>query len=255
MPTYSRPPVREAIIDIQIDTLAKEYLPKIESCGRQIQSRYPKKSAFYLEEISMEASDTDMTSKRNRQLFGYRFQSSDERKWVRYSLAGFTFNLLKPDPQEAWPGWSVLRGESQTSWKHYAEATGTREIKRFAVRYINPVVIPAGKQLSDYFTSLPVIPKGLPPHDLKTFFSRVAVHSKNPEATIVITQAPIMSDRHATGTQVVLDIDIQREQRMSVDSFDLWDELDRFREVKNTVFEASLSQTAKHLFGPKEEHQ
>lgn len=251
MPTYSRPPVREAIIDIQIDTLAKEYLPKVENCGSQLQSRYPKKSPFYLEEISMEASDTGMTSKRNRQLFGYCFQSSDARKSVRYSLAGFTFNLLKPNPREAWLGWSVLRGEAQTAWKHYAEATGTREIKRFAVRYINPIVIPEGKQVSDYFTSLPVIPEGLP-HDLKTFFSRVAVHNKNPEATIVITQAPIDFDRHTTGTQVVLDIDIQREQRMAVDSFDLWGELDRFREVKNTVFEASLSPTAKHLFGPKE---
>lgn len=252
MPAYSRPPVREAIIDIQIDTLAKEYLPKVESCGSQLQSRYPKKSAFYREEISMEASDTGMTSKRNRQLFGYRFQSSDERKSVRCSLAGFTFKLLKPDPQETWPGWSVLRGEAQTAWEHYAEATVTREIKRFAVRYINPIVIPAGEQLSDYFTSIPVIPKGLP-RDLRTFFSRVAVHSKNPEATIVITQVPITFDRHTTGTQVVLDIDIQREQRVAVDSFDLWGELDRFREVKNTVFEASLSPTAKHLFGPKEE--
>ena len=254
VPSYSHPPVREAIIDIQIDALPEELLPKLKDCGTELESHYPKTKTQYRGTISMKVSDGDVKSEQNRQLFGYSFHSSDENRCVQLRLDGFTFNLLKPDPMAAWPGWNVLRDEARRVWDQYKMVTNTAEIKRLAVRYINQIVIPAGEiELLDYFTEPPRIPDGLPQH-LNHFFSRIVVNNPDPKAFVIITQAPAPQPYQSQPT-FTLDIDVIREQRMPPDSFDLWSTLDRFRELKNTVFEASLHPKAKKLFGPEEKNK
>ena len=249
-PSYLRPPVREAIIDIQIDALPEEFLPKLKECGTEFESLYPKTKTQYQGMISMKFSDADMTSEQNKQIRGYIFQSSDENRCVQLRRDGFTFNLLKPDPTAAWPGWQVLRKEAQRVWDKYVMAASEVEIKRFAVRYINQIVIPEGEiELLDYFTEPPRIPRGLPQR-LNHYFSRIEVNNPDPNALVIITQAPA-SNRYQSQLTFTLDIDVIREQRMPLDSFDLWGTLDRFRELKNTVFEASLHPRAKNLFGPE----
>ena len=251
VPSYSRPPVREAIIDIQIDALPEELLPKLKECGTEFVSLYPKTKTRYRGTISMKVSDGDGTSEQNRQLFGYSFHSPDENRCVQLRHDGFTFNLLKPDPMAEWPGWNVLRDEAQRVWDSYVMVTNTAEIKRIAVRYINQIVIPGGKiELLDYFTEPPRIPVGLP-QSLNDYFSRIEINNSDPEAFIIITQTPA-PQKYQNQPTFTLDIDVIREQRMLLDSFDLWSTLDRFRELKNTVFEASLHPKAKNLFGPEE---
>ena len=249
-PSYSHSPVLEAIIDFQIDALPEESLPKLKDCGTEFDSLYPKTKTQYLGKISMKVSDTDVTSEQDRQLFGYSFHSSDENRCVQLRRDGFTFNLLKPDPMAEWPGWNVLRNEAQKVWDKYVMATSTVEIKRFAVRYINQIVIPEGEiELLDYFTEPPRIPDGLPQH-LNHYFSRIEVNNPDPNALVIITQAPA-PNRYQSQPTFTLDIDVIRERRMPLDSFDLWRTLDSFRDLKNTVFEASLHPKAKTLFGPE----
>lgn len=254
VPSYSRPPVREAIIDIQIDALSEELLPKLKECGTEFESLYPKTKTQYRGTISMKVSDADVTSEQNKQLRGYIFQSSDENRCVQLRLDGFTFNLLKPDPMAAWPGWHVLRDEAQRVWDKYIVATSTVEIRRLAVRYINQIVIPEDEiELLDYFTEPPRIPDELPQR-LNSYFSRVEIINPDPAATIIITQAPtsqLYSQLYRSQQTLTLDIDVIREERLPLDGFDLWSTLDRFRELKNTVFEASLLPKAKTLFGPE----
>ncbi len=247
--SYSRPPVREALIDIQIDELPEEFLPKLKECGTAFESRYPKTETQYRGMISMKFSDADMTSEQNKQIRGYIFKSSDEKRCVQLRRDGFTFNLLKPDPMAAWPGWRELREEAQKLWDKYVIATSTVEIKRLAVRYINQIVIPEGEiDLRDYFTEPPRIPDGLPQR-FNRFFSRIEVSNPDPDALVIITQAQA-PNRHQSQPTFTLDIDVIKEKRMTLGSFDLWRTLDSFRELKNKVFEASLRQKAKTLFGP-----
>lgn len=249
-PSYSRPPVREAIIDIQIDELSEELLPKLKECGTEFESLYPKAETQYVGMISMKFSDADMTSEQNKQVRGYIFKSSDENRCVQLRRDGFTFNLLKPDPTAAWAGWQVLREESRRVWDKYVQSTSTVEIKRLAVRYINQIVIPEGEiELLDYFTEPPRIPDGLPQR-LNHYFSRIVVNNHDPNAFIIITQAPAPQQYQSQPT-FTLDIDVIRERRIPLANFDLWGTLDRFRELKNTVFEANLRPKAKKLFGPE----
>lgn len=249
-PSYSRPPVREAIIDIQIEPLPIEILPNLEKCGVQLKSRYPKIKSRYQDKIQMEFSDTNFVSKKDRIQFGYIFQSSDEKMWVQMRLDGFTFNLLKPDPHAPWPGWPYLKSEAKRAWEKFVKATGILEIKRLGVRYINQIVISGEDkiELEDYLTEPPRIPAGLP-RDLQHFFSRIEVVNPNPRAVVIITQAPAPQP-YQNQTTFTLDIDVVREQRISLKSFNLWKALDRFRDLKNSVFEASVKPKTKQLFGP-----
>jgi len=78
-PSYARPPVREAIIDIQINSLSEALLPKLKDCGAEFKTDYPKMKTGYRSEISVQVSGADMTSEQDQKVVGYIFQSSDEK--------------------------------------------------------------------------------------------------------------------------------------------------------------------------------
>lgn len=167
---------------------------------------------------------------------------------MQLQLDGFTINWLKPDPTESWLGWPSLKEEATRAWDLYVDVGRPQEITRLGMRYINQVVIPVSPiDLDDYFTAPPSIPKALPYQDFGHFFSRVEVSIPQHNAKAIITQMP--SEQEASGSIIViLDIEVLKVERMPLNSGVLWETLDQFRELKNTIFEASLHQKTKDLF-------
>ncbi len=249
MPNYKKPPVGEALIDIRVDRLPATVLPELERLPERLKTNYPSKETIYGIEASLEIQETSFAARQKSQgIIGYRFVSADKKKIVQLKLDGFAFNRLKPDPDENWPGWETSREEAKNAWELYVEVTKPREITRLAVRYINQIVIHAVSiDLDEYFTAPPRVPQKLTYQDIDNFFGRVAISIPDLSATAVITHAPA-SKPFPNSITVILDIDIFRQQRMVLDSAIIWETLDRFRDLKNNVFEASLHQKAKDLF-------
>ncbi|MDE3241705.1 MAG: TIGR04255 family protein, partial [Nitrospirota bacterium] len=239
MPNYKKPPVREAIIDIRVDRLPPTVLPELDHLHERLKTNYPSKKAAYAFEARLEMQEASTaSSQKSHGIIGYHFVSSDEKKIIQLKLDGFAFNRLKLDPNESWSGWETLREEAKTAWELYVDIAKPKEITRLAVRYINQVVIRAVSiELDDYFTAPPHAPKDFRYQDLENFFGRVAISIPDLNATAVITHAPAPNPFPDSVT-IILDIDIFRQQRMALDSLMIWETLDRFRELKNNVFEA-----------------
>mgnify|MGYP002065841229 FL=1 len=246
---YSKPPVSEALIDIRVDPLPAGQLSAIRILHEKVIGEYPtQKPQQRWEGLWEIGEDTISTSQKAFGVTGYSFESQDKKRIVQYRLDGFTCNFLKPDPSEAWVGWAHLRNEARRTWDLYANALGVQEVIRVAVRYINKIVIPGPiVELTDYFTTPPDVPKNLEYQNLSSFLSRVTVLIPDLHASATITQAPAQEPR-PDGLVALLDIDIVRSQQLPSSSEALWQTLDRFREIKNSIFEASLTPRAKELF-------
>ena len=245
---YTRLPVSEALIDIRIDPLPATQAPILESLHEKLRDEYPNKKPQQQWEGILEVREGTMaTSQKAHGITGYIFESKDKKRIIQYRLDGFTCNFLKPDPHEAWPGWESLRNEARRTWDIYAKALDVQMITRIAVRYINRIVIPAPVvELSDYLTTPPDVPKDFEYQSLHNFLSRVTVAIPDLNAMATITQAPAREP--STQVVLLLDIDIDRDQRVPLHPETMWQTLDRFREIKNSIFEKSLKPRAKELF-------
>ncbi len=248
-PTYKKPPVREAIVDIRIPRLPATSLSKLDELHGQLIHQYPGKNTAYAFEGQWEMREaTISSSQKSLGPVGYYFTSSDEKQTLQFRLDGYTFHRLKPNPEEGWPGWQSLRKQAKSAWELYVAETNPQEVTRLAIRYINQVVIPTTSiELDDYFTATPQVPKRFHYQDISNFFSRVAIPIHDLGATAVLTHAPSPRPFPNTVT-VILDIEVFRDQKAPLDSDSIWETLDQFRDTKNSVFEESLRAKAKKLF-------
>jgi len=251
VPAYSRPPVREALIDVRINPLSADKLGVLESLHDKLAIKYPGKRPQQKWEGMWELKEnTLLSAQKTHGVVGFSLESEDKKRIIQYRLDGFTCNYLKPDHRESWPGWTDLRGEAKLAWDLYATTLGVTETKRLAVRYVNQIVIPASVvELNDYLTAPPNAPKECKYQDFHDFLSRVTLDIPELKSKAIITQAPAQ-EKPQGAVVVLLDIDVICSESIAYDSESMWHMLDRFREIKNDIFEASLHQKAKDLFGP-----
>ncbi len=248
-PSYSKPPVSEALIDIRIDPVPSEFLRPLENLYDRLAKDYPDKKTRYQHTggIKVDEGKVVSTSAAGGPI-GYWFQSEDARRLIQVRLDGFTFNRLKPDPNERWPGWPIMREEAKSTWELYAQTLSLREITRLAIRYINQIVIPQpGVELNDYFTTSPQIPPGLPFQHIGHFFTRTEIPIPDLKVTAIVIQAPAR-EKFPDSVALTLDIDVFKNERFPANTSILWENLDRLRDLKNMIFEACLHQRAKELF-------
>jgi|CXWL01.1.fsa_nt_gi uncharacterized protein (TIGR04255 family) len=246
---YKKPPVSEALIDIRIDPLPPEKLEIIENLTDKLIAKYPTKKLRYKFEGGVQIEGAKVVaSPVSSGAYGVWLQSEDQKAIIQLRLDGFTHNRMKPDPYEVWPGWEAMREEARQAWEIYVEALQLTEITRLAVRYINQIVIPESTiELYDYFTAPPKIPSDLPYQDMLDFSSAVTIKMPKHKALAVLRHYPI-PQIYPGAVAVALDIDVFRPGKVSLKAFPIWETLDQLRELKNTVFEASLFTKTKDLF-------
>lgn len=248
-PNYRKPPVWEALIDVRIDALPTDKLPQLDNLHEALRREYPNKKIRYQFTGGVQIEgDRVVQSPVASGPFGYRLESEDGRRIVQFRLDGFTYNRIKPDPDEEWPGWEKIKNEARQAWDMYKDALDLNEVTRLAVRYINQIVIPEQSiELYDYFTAPPRIPQGLPYQDMANFSSSVTIKIPTHKALALLQHYP--APRQYSGAiAIALDIDIYRPERLILSARPIWELLDQLRDLKNTIFEASLLSRTKELF-------
>ncbi|PJA78766.1 MAG: hypothetical protein CO149_02615 [Nitrospirae bacterium CG_4_9_14_3_um_filter_51_5] len=250
-PRYPRPPVCEAIIDIRIQPLSPEALPILEKLHTQFSQEFPKKQTRYEILSSFKFEEQNLSTEiKSPNPLGYIFGSADDKKLVQFRRDGFTFNQLKPDPDESWPGWNCIKSEAKKYWDQYFQAIALERIERLTLRYINKIVIKrieaGGLDLDEYFTAAPKIPAPLPQR-LGNYFSRVDIPFPEVKAWGIIILAP-HPEKSSNKMNITLDIEVFRKESSPLNNEQIWSSLDQFRETKNQIFDACLTEKAKELF-------
>lgn len=248
-PDYRKPPVWEALIDVRIEPLSADKLNQLDELHQPLLQEYPQKKIRHqsLGRVQIEGGRV-VESPIISSPFGYRFESEDGKRIVQVRLDGFTYNRIKPDPYEEWPGWEKIKNEARSAWNLYKDTLNLQEVTRLAVRYINQIVIPQQSiELYDYFTAPPRIPQDLPYQDIVNFSSSVTIKVPAYKASAHLQHYP--APRQYPGAiAIALDIDVFRIERMSLSALSIWEILDQLRDIKNTMFEAALLPRTKELF-------
>ncbi len=236
---YSNAPLTEAIIDLKvtlpdsvnIDTLAnihpyiKELFPIVEEIHRGSITLQP----------NMEAPINAF-----RQIHGFLFRSEDKVKIFQATLNEFTFNRLKP-----YTNWEELRDDAKYMWKIYRNITRPETVTRAAVRFVNRFELPGSTlDLKKYLRIFPELTPELPQKEMSNFFMQLLVPQE--DCQLIISEA-IVPPTNPDTLSVILDLDLFREQIWKSDDDKIWQYLEKLRQLKNAIFEASITDETRRL--------
>jgi len=233
-PRLSRAPLREALVDIRL----REQLPLdwVEKVNRMefhgFESSEPMNQGSFRFEVPRDTpARASVTSV---QPFGRRYDRSDGSRVLQVTRNGVTLSILKD-----YTNWDVLRAAAADAWNQFLDSSGPVGISRLAVRYVNGIALPLGKDYDEYLTAGPRVPPALP-QIVNNFIQRVEVPFASDEAVAIITQT--LGPSAAGMGDAVLDIDVYALRLLDGSSQEVWSVLDRLRIIANDIFFSSITE-------------
>ena len=240
-PAYQNAPIREAVIDLQVQFETPPSLHQL----RQLQEHLPEEYCEGTEKREahgrLEAGET-VSAQVSQVVLGYVFRRQDKR---------FVFQALKNravlSHLAPYTSWTTFSQEARTLWNIYRTHLRPQKIIRVGVRYINRIDLPGPQvELKQYFCIFPQLPQEVS-SPLSEVFLRVCVRDFNLESHLLLTQA-LLDPETKDNISMLLDIDIFRMENIPQDEEALWALLEKFRQRKNQVFEACITDRTRELF-------
>jgi len=243
---FKNPPIQEALLDIQAALPGDVTLETLKDFHTGLEARFPEKR----ERISWQqgfqisgAGETHAVSSA-RSTDGYLFVSDANGKIVQAKRNGFTFNKLRP-----YSNWQTFSAEAEELWQRYVALARPASIQRVALRYLNRIALPLPlHDLREYCLLFPDLPPALP-QGISEFFLRVTLPILETPcfSTVTLTFEPALPG--ATVLNLIFDNEAAYiPGSLNVDTKALRARLAELRDLKNRVFDASLTEKAKALF-------
>lgn len=242
MTSYSKPPVVESIIHLSFVDIAKPEM--LKKFVKQFDVSYPQQEPLTGYDVALNTTGGSATLTQLSQ--GYRLQSLDQSEVLLAFHDGFAVARLAP-----YVGWEHLRDLTKTAWSLWRKAISNSTPKRIGVRYVNRIDIPldnsAKIEIDDYLNFSPRVPK-YSKYPLVGFLAQ-ATSPTDVEHWSVSTTSYVLSPAPLLGfVSVVLDIDVFRTDELPPREGDLWECIESVRSLKNTIFEACITDASRKLF-------
>lgn len=239
---YGRPPILEAVIDIQAELPVGTDLGILGKIQTDEESRYPTREELIRGSITLEVGPT-VSSSVSHQPLGYRLFSPQRDRVAQIRLNGLSCSKLYP-----YDTWEANRDETKRLWTSYVELARPMTITRLAIRYITRIKLPdSAEDLTKYFRVRPEIPNDMP-HAVSGFLLRLEIPQPDlQETTLVLGQGTVL-DPDTGETALLLDLDLFQQVRMPVEGDDVWHALERLHARENLLFERCITDRTRTLF-------
>jgi uncharacterized protein (TIGR04255 family) len=240
-PHLTKAPILEAVIDIQIKALPEELLDILKNAHDKIKVDYPKINTRKSRQFKIEmAKDPQQPVEQKELIEGYIFTSADGHNVLQFRRNGFTLSRVKN-----YNNFDSLLEETIKQWEIYKAIVGDITISRVATRYINQIQVPFPLvDNNEYLKDMPK-PKTEPSESklIRSFTDQI--HSLDIKSNANVNMIRLMQEptANATGTNVIIDIDVYRLVSDLKDYQSMWDIIRTFREVKNRLFYASIGKS------------
>ena len=241
---FPNAPITEALLDIRVNLPEHVDLAQLATFHDLIKVQYPSRHErmFWQSNIQLSQGGLQLSQPTGGPV-GYLFTSLDGKQLVQARLDGFTLNRLQP-----YKDWESLRDEAKKLWQHYTQIASPKSITRVALRYINRIEIPLPmRDFKDYILTIPEIAPGLP-QGLANFFMRLIIPVPTMNAIAIVTEAFDPTPASSAVLPFLFDIDVCCEALFDVDAVEVWEILEKLRELKNEIFFKSITDRAKELF-------
>jgi uncharacterized protein (TIGR04255 family) len=244
---YPNAPITEALVDLRVQYEPGVSLDKLKAFGAEVKAQYPHQNNREFVQGEFRLEGTGPQAQATRTTVGYIFHSEDRTQAVQVRLDGFTFSRFPK-----YKDWPHLIDETERLWSIFCKMLQPRTVVRIAVRYVNQINLPmnnqgGGLRFEDYLATFPEM-RGLEEEIiLEGFFLRLVVPQVDLSAKLIVNEALMPPQGDTIG--IILDIDLFRENlSLDVNSQEIWDILDTFRDRKNKYFEASITDATRKLF-------
>jgi uncharacterized protein (TIGR04255 family) len=241
-PPYPKAPIVESIIHLSVmGTATREVLEKLV---KRFAKEYPQQET--LAAINVTVNTTGGAATVEQQLQGYRVKSTDQADFVVVFPDGVAVARLAP-----YPGWEYLRGRAKMAWAEWRRNASNSALKRIGIRYINRIDVPIKQaaivDIDAYLNLSPRVPdfSKLPLQGFLVQATRPTdlEHWSVSMTSTIMSPAPLINH-----VSMVLDIDVFRTEQIPGRDNDLWTCIDAVRPLKNTIFEACITDEARRLF-------
>lgn len=236
--TYTRPPIVETLLDIQVDLPGDFQLEKLLKCQNDVKNDYPEMQKKNLGAMQVSFGQ-GVSSSASMKPHGYVFIAPDKKQLFQARLDGFSFHRLSP-----YQGWDAFTTEAQRLWQLYRQIGHPQGYKRITIRTINrfdfssPTVL-----LETYFRTFPQVSSDLP-QLMNGFFFQFNLPLPEIQSEVTITETavdPPTPDR----CSILLDIELYRTANLT--GSELWSIFPTMRIWKNKVFEACITKSAQEM--------
>lgn len=237
---YDRAPIKEAIIDIQIDQPGTLLLPALDVAD--IRERgYPERRKLFRGQMIGQMEAGRLTTTTEADQVGFQYIGQEAKHVAQLRLDGFTFSRLAP-----YQTWEQLREEAKQIWSLYRQLIPEARVRRVALRYINQLDLPSPvRDFRDYIRTYPEVSSDLP-QELAGFFSQIQVPLPDIEATLIVTQS-MVPPPDVKLVSIVLDLTVFKDNPKFLSDDEIWRTLEELRIRKNTVFEGCITNRTREL--------
>jgi uncharacterized protein (TIGR04255 family) len=238
-PSLSKAPIVEGLIDIRVDRAAGVTFQVLKTACDELAADFPSRQErrMFVTQLNYSLAAGASSSTTDDGPDGVILRSTDEKWVVQFRLDGFTISRLQP-----YGTWDELKGKALELWAKYVAAVRPVKIVRIASRFINRVQLPVGESFDKTFLTNFVIGPSLP-QSVAGYLLRVVIPFEEQDAIAIVTQS-----LDGNSTECILDLDAFSEQPEGISEHDMWNRLDRLREVKNTLFFGSFTEAALERF-------
>jgi uncharacterized protein (TIGR04255 family) len=237
-PPYDAPPIIEAVIQFRY----------AEPISKTLQAKLLKRlKREYANELVLQAVGANLDFEKREAAFvaepQSRLSSSDEADVLIVHATTLIWSRLAP-----YQGWAALLERVRSDVQVAHEVVGLRKIVQLGVRYINRIDIPIDGQITRYENYLE-INLSLPPSWDGVSNYGWRFEKEYPElASLAIVQSAVIAPEIPNHAAFLLDIDIVREQDVPTKIEDVFVVLGQMRDLKNNIFELSITNAARESF-------
>ena len=243
MPIYQKPPVVEAVIQLQfLDGLSDR---DIERTAKKAESHYPVNSPMKDFKVEVRVAGGTATPGVSSSKSWSKLSSRDGAEVLVINRDQFTVAKLAP-----YATWDELYGRFTRDYELIHGVVGFKRVGRIGVRFINRLDVPVVRgerfDVSRYLNVYPYTPHISTNSMLATQLRFEHDDSENGVVTIVSTGTvdPVLINHHS----YLLDIDVVKTQNIPMKREDVVANVDSLRRVKNKMFETLVTDAAREIF-------
>jgi uncharacterized protein (TIGR04255 family) len=240
---YSKPPITEAVLELRFASPISQ--TAIENAARRFEGAYPQAEKEEGTEFTIDAAKRDQPLTPQWIWSGLKVHTADRANTLLFRKSTFACIRLAP-----YLGWEDFRGRAQGAWESFKKSVGSIEVSRIGLRYVNRIDIPNAEnpliKIDEYLNVLPKTPAMLT-KPMTSFTLQAARPIGEDECSVNITSSTLASPL-INFASLALDIDVFRTKDIPRREDQLWPLIEKMREHKNSIFEASVTDKARELF-------
>jgi uncharacterized protein (TIGR04255 family) len=236
-----RPPITEAVLDARV-TFAAPLAPEALQAVATSILGYENPSPILAPQFLFAAPVVSPAVNLPQFQMGFSVKSQDGLFVAQFRPDGLSISRLPPYTE-----WEDLFDQMWQLWVAYRDSVHPDRVRRVSARFINRIDIPAGRDLDDFLSVAPRLPKGAP--DFLSTFTTAVVIPYPKEKTQAVMRLASQFTPTSTEAPVVLDFDILRECDLDpADDTAIKAAIGALRPIKNQLFFGSVTEQSMELF-------